>query len=394
MPTTTYIRGPESTENIPSARRVRDVADRMALLDPDIAPLVQLLTTARKRDCFNTKFEWIEKGLPDRWSKTTAAYTAGDTNLGVDQSKKFSIGDVILVPRTGERMRVTAVNDGSNVITVTRAVGGTTAAALNNNEDLLIIGNAYPEGSRSGVVKSHTEVYPYNYTQIVRTPLEVTGSEAASENYTGPDRNRLRSEKAKEHKLSLEYTALFGSRGIDTSDTAKPIRYTGGVFFFLDQSGSGAVKKDAGGILTEPEVEQFCEQIFAHTGGGNTRLLLCAAGVVSVLDQLAMGRIQLVPSDRTYGITVKQWVTGHGTLLIVEDRLLEWGLSGSNGYGGHAIALAPEKLTYRYLRGRDTKLLIDVHDNDYDGFKDEYFTECGWQIENPELHGYMYNITG
>ncbi len=56
-PTQTYIRGAESTENIPAARRVRDVDKVLHKLDPDIAPLIQILTKARKKVAVNSKFE-------------------------------------------------------------------------------------------------------------------------------------------------------------------------------------------------------------------------------------------------------------------------------------------------------------------------------------------------
>jgi hypothetical protein len=106
-----------------------------------------------------------------------------------------------------------------------------------------------------------------------------------------------------------------------------------------------------------------------------------------------MGRLQLVPSDRTFGITVKQFVTGHGVLNIVKDLLLENGPGGVYGYGGHMLLIDPGKVRYRFMRNRDTKLRIDIQANDADAWKDEYLTEWGLELHNPELHAVGYGIT-
>lgn len=389
--TQTVIRAAESTENIPSSRRVRDVARRIAYLDPDAAPFTLVLSRARSKSASNTKFEWIEKDLPARWDQIndTPSPATTDTSLIVDHGSYFSEGDVVSVPAKGEKFQVTSIS--SNTLTVVRAVDGdrVTGASLANNDDLQIIGNAYTEGASAGTEKSHQETYLYNYTQIVRTPFGVTGSEAQSENYTGPDRPRLRAEKAIEHKIDLERTVLFGERNIDTAtSTNTPRRYTGGFFYFVSTNA-----QDMGGIVTEPEIETFCQNLFSHTASGDTRLLFCSPLVISVLDQLVGARIQVAPKETTMGLAVKTWVTGHGNLNIIKHRLLENG-AGGTGYAGYAIAVDPGKMMYRFLQNRDTKLLVDIQAPDLDGFKDEYMTECGWQMENESVHGYFYGVTG
>jgi hypothetical protein len=49
---------------------------------------------------------------------------------------------------------------------------------------------------------------------------------------------------------------------------------------------------------------------------------------------------------------------------------------------------------YRPLRGRNTKLMVDIQAPDLDGSKDEYLTEAGWQVELEKVHGYIYGVTG
>jgi hypothetical protein len=102
----------------------------------------------------------------------------------------------------------------------------------------------------------------------------------------------------------------------------------------------------------------------------------------------------LVPGNQSLGLTVKQFVTSHGTLMITKHRLLESGYTTGDGYGGYMLAVDPNKIAYRFMRNRNTKLRMDIQSPDLDGWKDEYLTEVGWQVMNPQCHGVGTGITG
>lgn len=385
----TVIRGPESTENVPSSRAVRDVGREIHHLDPSANPFTLMLALERDMVATNVKFEWFEKDLAADLDQVNnaAGYSAAATAIVVDNATYFHPFDIVKNLRTAEQFRVTAVTTATQTLTIVRGTGSTAAAAMVDNDDLLIIGTANPEGASVGEERSWAETNPFDYTEIFRDPFGTTGSEAAMENYTGDDRTRLRREWAIEHKLRLERAFLFGERNKDATDTGKPIRYTGGFLYWATENIT-----DAGGTLTEPEMETFCENVFKHTSGSGTRSLMCASGVISVIDMLAVGRLHLVPKDNVYGMTVKQWATSHGDLMIVKHRLLKTGAGGS-GYGGYALAVEPKALRFRYLRGRNTKLLIDRQNRGDDKWTDEYFTEAGLEFRNPKLHGVLKSVT-
>jgi hypothetical protein len=398
------VRAPESTTNVDlnnNLRRVRDVSREIMYLDPDAAPLTVASSREQSQSTSNSKFEWMEKGLPARWDADNGTTGTG-TSVTVNNAKFFSVGDLVAVPRTKERMIVTAVNTGTNVLTVTRGVGILAAQALADKDDLLIIGNAYLEGDVSGTPKSVLEDFRYNYTQIIRTPFGATGTEMNSENYTGPDRTRLRMEKGVEHKIDIERTGLFGERNIDTSSADNPRRYTGGLLYFLEAHDLTGVPtaqiKDFSGTASEPEIEDWLQTVFGPTGAGDSRTLLASPLWVSIFDQIAAQRIMVVDRSETYGVTVRQWVTAHGTLNIVKHRLLENNpaptATSPSGFAGYALAVDFTRIKYRFLNNRNTKLSMDIQANDYDGFKDEYMTECGWQVGLPQVHGIGKNATG
>lgn len=382
MPTNIRVR--ESTENVPSSRRVRDVADTIQYLDPNENPFVLLSKASGSRTVMNSKFEWIEKELPTKSTQVDTTTGTG-TTVQVDDASIFFVNDVVQVLRTTELMRVTAI--ASPNLTVERGVGSVSTAALADNDDLLIIGTSNAEGGSLGTPRSVQETYPYNYTQIFKLPIGTTNTEAVSENYGGRDQPRLRKEAGIYHMMEIERSFLYGQRNIDTTSTATPVRYSGGFTYWVTTN-----LQSASGTLTEPEMETFTQTVFQATGAGNTRVLFAAPGVVSIIDQLAAGRLETVPSDKTFGIEVLTWLTSHGRFNIIKHRLLENG-PGGTGYGGFALAVDPKKVQYCPLRERDTKLRIDVGTPGDDSWTDEYITEAGFQISNQKVHGILYSVT-
>lgn len=383
----------ESTANIPASRRVRDVDRGIAYVDPDENPLIAVTRGAKdgSKSCYNSKFEWIEKDmLPPRWDQVNGAATTGETALTVDNGGYFTVGDLVKVSTTGEVVLVTA-KPSANVLTITRSFGdasGTAAATIADNADVRIIGNAIEEGAAVGTPRSQEETYPYNFCQIFRTEFGTTGTEMVSENYTGRDRVRQAKEAAIEHAVDIEGAFIWGERNEDTSSTASPRRATGGLLYYLTSNAKSSV-----GTLTEPEMEDWAEDLFQRTGGSNTRLLLASPTWVSVINQLAAGRLQVAPKEDTFGVHITRYVTGHGDFLIAKHRLLVNG-AGGNGYAGHAIAVDPKRIKYRYLRERDTKLYKDRQAPGDDKYTDEYLSECGLQVENPAYHGVASGLTG
>lgn len=389
------VRSRESTENVPqSTRRKKDVSEKIDFMDPDAAPFTLLTKRMNKKPAHDTKFYWMEKELPPKWDQVNnagAAYDASTTAVVVDNAKYFSVGDIVNAVISGEKLRVTAVDVATNTITVVRAVGNTAASAagLANNADLQIIGSAYAEGSPLGLEKSHVERELFNYTQIHRTPFGATGTAEAVDWYTPKPKKQLLTEKGIEHKIDLERTALFGERNIDTTSTNNPRRYAGGALFYLADN-----IFDAGGTLTSAELWGWMQDVYNVTSGSDKRVLLAAPLLITVMDQLAIGSMQLAPGDKTWGISVTQFLTSHGTFNIIKHRLLANGVSGTAGYGGFGLLLDPSKWSYRPLPGRDTFHRPDVGVDGDDGWTDEYLTEAGFEVRASKTQGVIKGVTG
>jgi hypothetical protein len=388
---TTMVSAAESTANVNTSQQVRDVADQLAYLDPDAAPFTLVTSKADKRVAENFKVEWPEKETRPKYDQINngAGYNSTATSLVVDNGAYFRNGDVVSVPRTGEKFQVSSIS--TNTLTVVRAVDGdrTTGAALVDNDDLFIIGSAYAEGAAVGTEKEVQESWVYNYTQIFRDPFGATRTQQNTKSYLGNNRVRQRKEYASYHRIHIEQSMLFGERNRDTAtSTNSPRNYMGGFLYYATSNA-----KDAGGTLTEAEVWSWCESLFTYTAGSSSRVVYASALLCSVIDLLAGARLRTVPKDETYGIAVKEWVTSHGTLMIVKHRLLVNG-AGGQGYGGYGLACEPSQMAYRYLANSDTQLLIDRQAPGDDKWTDEYLTECALEFKLPGLHGVLSGVTG
>jgi hypothetical protein len=376
------------TNTVLAARLKIDMSERIALLQPSATPFVTFLKRAQgnKEVATNPKFSWLEDDLGARWDaiNAVAGFTDADTKLIVDHGEYFSVGDTVKVPRTGEVLLVTVINpDGDNTdeITVTRAFGTTTAAALVDNDPLVIIGNANQEGGASRTIKSTTEVEAYNYCQIFKTTFGLTNTAIATDMYGGPDLAYQQKKKGIEHMIDMARAFYFGQLKADVTGD-HPRRATKGLLAFLTSN-----NYDASGALTKDEFDQgICEYVFLK--GSKEKLALCSARVLSVINGWAESKLQTKQGDDTFGLAVTEYISPFGKLNLVHEPLFEGAV-----YGGYAAFIDVENVKYRPLKGRDTTLETNVQANDVDGRTDQYLTEAGLEVRLPATHALLTGVT-
>ena len=375
----TNITGVRTTNNILQNRRVVDMAKQIALLDPNEGPLLSFLKLAKNnsRCVYNPKFEWLEDDLMETWGTASGEHTNAVTTLSTNDGSIFRSGDIVKVPATGECMLVTAVS--GNDLTVTRGYGSTVAAAISADADLLIIGSAMEENSNGREVKSTVESNGYNYTQIFRTPIALSGTEAASKMHGGRDRAYQRRKASLEHKRDIARALYFGQRKEDVSGAA-PRRTMGGLIEFLSGEDTQVAFDSTSKPLTYRSFDsEVAAAAFRH--GSKEKLLIAGPALASAINSWSESRlVSDIAEDATYGIRVKNLITTYGDLKVIYDPLLE------GAYKGYGFVLDPENVRYAYLDGRDTKLYTDIQDNDVDGVIDEYLTECSLELRLPKTH--------
>jgi len=384
FPPGTVLVGDLATDVINQSQRVIDMDDRIAELEPNAAPLVVLLKKLKKVQAISPKVEWLEHLLLPRYDALTAAMTNVATTATVAHGAYFRVGDVIRNTNTGEAMEVTAV--AGNTLTVNRGIGGVAAvASAGTTDELFIVSNVNVEGASLRTIKQTKLNNLFNFCEIVRTPFGITGTEAASKLYGGPDRNRLQATNGVEHMRDWEQICFFGAKKEDTTTApGAPKRFAGGLIEFISTNITGTV-----GTLTEAAWVAFLRSGFRF--GSDRKILFASPLVVQAIEGFARNNIRVSGSEdhaETYGIQMRSYVSGQGIVDIVMERA--W--NDSNNYKGYAFLVDLDAIEFHTLR--DTKLLEGRQANDADKLEDEYLTEACPVVKNEQKHALLTGVTG
>ncbi len=369
------------TNTIVEHRLRIDMSEKIAELEPNASPLITLTKKMkRRRVVTNPEFSWMEQDPGNRWDaiNNTDGYSNSATVWAVKNAGYFRVGDIVQVPRTTEVVLVTNVTQ--NTITVERGWGNSTKAQLEGDDPLVILGNANEEGAKLREIKTTEPVKKTNYTQIMRTPVGVTNTLAATSTYGPKAMAYYRHLDGINHAIDMERTIWLGKKGKDIYN-GKPLRTTGGVLEFLTDN----VLNVTGTQLTEQAFTEWLEVVFRY--GSSEKILFACGRLCTIIDLWAQNNLKTVPGERTYGVKIKEYVSSHGTLFIVKHKLFEGSV-----YGGMGVILDMNNVAYCPLKGRDTKLLTGRQDPDEDAVKDEYITEFGVEVRLPKTHAIIKGV--
>lgn len=376
----TIVTGDLATDTINQSQRVTDMDDKIADLEPNIAPLTVLTKKLRKRPAIAPKVEWLEHEPMPRFDVLSASAASNATSLPITNGNYFRVGDLIRNTNTGAAYEVTATAAGN--ITVGAALGSVATAAHTSGDEIFIVGNMNAEGVGLREIKMPKLANAFNYTEIVRTPYGLTGTEAATKLYGGPDRARLKAEAGMEHLRSWEQIALVGARSENLTVTGKPKRTAGGLTEFVTTNVT-----NAGGTLTQTTFQTFLRAGFRY--GSGRKILLASPLVVSALEGFARNNYQVNDNRAaTYGINMKTYTSGQGDVDIVMER---W-LNDSLNYRGWAFLIDLDNVRWAPLR--DTKLLEDRQGPDLDKMEDEFLTEATFEFRHERTHAILKGVTG
>ncbi len=395
---------PAATSVNPTSR-VLDVSAKVHLLDADNNPLVIFAKKAGKKVATNPQFRWQEDRFePKSVTLDTTALAALDdgttTTFSLPAGQEFyaTVGDLMTIPGSAgaapnnydEIMLVTAVASNGLDLTVVRNFSARSSAWAGTPAlvalTAYLTGTAFEEGSAAATPKSTKIQFKSNFTEIFKDAFAVTGTDDASEMYSGPDRPRLRRKKALKHMRDIERALILGQPKEDVTTGSYPRRSTGGVLYHIttnveDRSGSG------GGLNYQVWTE-WAESVFRY-GESKTRLVLASAEVITAVDMMANDKYFAKTPEEVYGVRTMRIATSHGDFLLVRHK--QFGDMGLNGY---AIALDMQDVNYRFMRGRDTKFFSDIQTPGDDLMKDQYLTECGLEFPLEERSGVLKGVTG
>jgi|SRR3990170_4319225 len=389
----TTISGIVGTANPQSARMIVDMAKTIAMLDPEAGPLVVIVKNLASLETTNTTFDSLEDDLRPRWAYVNLAYTAAGLTLTVDDAYKGYVGALVKHVSTGAIFYISAIASATTW-TIVEDYGATATPNMAVNDALYIMSNVNPQGGtyRSGFTTQETK--QSNYTQIFQTAMDFARSTMMTAWYGGDYVASERRKAGIDHLVRIEGQFIFGELKdttlLDADSAAKKARATQGALSFITTN----VDTIASGILTEKDVVAHYSKVLNYDSNSQ-RMSFCGSKALEAFSGFARDKIRLIPRDRTYGIQVAEWIHPWGAqVLLKRHRQLENSTVGdtTQGYAGYMITLNMKNIKYRYLSGSDTKLLVDVRSN-FDGQRDLYLTECGFQLNLEKTHGVLKGIT-
>lgn len=392
---------------VTEGRVIVEMADKIALLKVAQTPLTSLLTNVgkewngsswtgqlkNKAVTSQREFSWMEDRYSGRTVKVVGAYLSTDvaitvTGAGVSPALVFTKGDVVLCPRTGERMFVSAA--AGAVVTVSRSLGTTAAAALIDGDTLTKAGNANEENGGMRNINTTVKVKLSNLTQIHRTTIGVSGSLDNTLLYGGKELPYLREKMLTEHKFDIEDSFWRGEKstqaaGNTLATQGHEITTTSGIDEFLN-AGSSYIQ-DQNGYLTAPDLNNWIRNGAYY--GDPTKVVIAGSLVIAAINETARGQIRLANEVEKYGIKISTYDTAFGMLKLVYNPRF------TDVYAGYAYALdfTDECIRYRFMANRDTKLRTNIQAPDIDGEVDEFLTEAGLELREAPRHSILRGVS-
>jgi hypothetical protein len=374
--------------------RPKNYRELFTLMEPNgNAPLNALLAMGSSEPTDDPEYKNFRDELPDRKmtvNGAVASTSTGTITIDASDDNKFAVnGSIVVNSETGEVMHVTA-DTTATTLTVTRNIGGTTHQIADNAE-LFIAGFAAQEGGSSPTAISFDATVASNYTQIFRTAFQVSNTLNSTFLRTGDKMDEAMTKALKLHMSDIERAMFFGVKHESNGSSAQPTRFTGGLLNSLTNvvditTDYGSYGGSAAGEMTEEGFDQLLiSTIFKY--GSKQKIAFVGENVANHLQQMGKDRWQPTALEGAYGVNLTRYNTFAGDLMVHLHPQFRQVPNMKNAM----IIVDFPYLTYRYLEGRDTQLLENRQSPDADSVKHEYLTECGLELLQDKVHGYIKN---
>lgn len=390
------IQGMRGTGEFNTDFRPKNYRELYTLLEPNgNAPLNAMLAMGSSEATNDPEYKNFRDELPDRVVKVNGAVAStstGTITIDASNENKFIVaGSIVVNSETGEVMHATADVTGTT-LTVTRNIGGTTHQ-IADDALLFVAGYAAQENGTMPTTISFDATVASNYTQIFRTAFGVSNTLKSTNLRTGDKLQENMTKALKLHMSDIERAMFFGKKHEANGSTSTPTRYTGGLITQLSSvvditTDYATYGGSAAGQMTEEGFDGLLiSTVFKY--GSKQKIAFVGETVANQLQQIGKDRWQPAAMQQTYGINITRYSTFAGDLLVY----LHPQFRQIPGMKSGMLIVDFPYLCYRHLEDRDTKLLENRQNNDQDGVKHEYLTECGLELLQDKVHSYIKNWT-
>jgi len=385
------VLGMRGTGDWTTSERPTNFREEILLLFPNSPVSLTALMSKIKSEITNDpKYTIFTKQLPSQRVTVSGSQTSSDTTIelsGTTPAKVLKKGHALINERTLEVVWVVA-DPASAYTSVEVSRGkGSTAAAMNDDDGLVVIGTHHQEGASIPTSISYDPSEVVNWCQIFRTSVFLTNTARATKLRTGSDMMERQRETLEIHAIEREMAYIFGT-GVEDTSGAQPERTTKGFVSLVTSNVT-----DFADEFDIDTWETFLENVFED--GSNEKLLLCGNTALTTINKVGRvhGEIQMTPAAETYGLMMRRYATPYGYLQILQHPLL----SKNATFRDWGIVIDTNYLVDRILSGnginRDTNYYENRQAPGDDATKDEWLSETGLELQFESVNGVFKNAS-
>ncbi|MCA8912028.1 MAG: DUF5309 family protein, partial [Planctomycetes bacterium] len=248
----------------------------------------------------------------------------------------FRVGDIIQPEGSEEVLQVTAIS--TNTLTVTRAYGGSTAAAVVDDQKVSVIGHAALEGEDAAASAHRNRTRKENFTQIFTETVTISGSmDAVGLHAVEREFDYQVIQRLRELMRSLEQTVIGGFKAAANPQGSASVRRTmGGLLQFI----SGSVDDASAAALTEDILNASLRNVWEL--GGRPTAIVCNGFQKRKISSFIQSSRRYEPESQAlrnvvdvyesdFGVQrviLSRWVPADKILLLDLDKLQVMPLQG------------------------------------------------------------------
>lgn len=395
------IQGLRNTVNFATDVRPKNWREGILLQKPNgMFPLFALTSQMRKEVVDDPEYNWFEKCLNARRLVPSSSAGSSATTISVSSGAKLvSKNTMLFNEATKEILFVSASPESDTALTVTRGFAGTTAAAIATTDRLLVIGTAFPEGSKAPVGLAYDPYKRYNKCQIFRRTTAITGTASKTKVRTGDEWREQKRECAEYISIDIEQAMWFSKQSETTLD-GQPIRTMDGIMNQIDPANTIDCSVAYASGVSFDDLQVLMKDVFKY--GSSEKLCFCGDLFLLTLQQIIQNTPNCVwkfdSTTKEYGMDVTRLKTPFGTVVFKTCPLFNLSttdFSGDTpiyGYDSHGFILDMEQIRYVHVDGRDLHFEDRLEEIGEDAKKSGYIAECSIKVAHKENHFHIANL--
>lgn len=339
-----------------------------------------LVTRIPRLPVASQTFAMVSRGFRSRSCVLSNAVTPGDTQFTLSDAGMLMNGDVLELP-SGEHVEVIVdPNPATGVITVRRAVEGTSAATVASGATALLIGNSRTGSEIDQNAVAYKPVGVVQHCQTFQHPVQVGGSLQGSSGFelTPGLRSPLDQYKmdALQNLMDDMETSSYYGLGEAPSATGRPKQK--GLRVLI----SNKVSPPSNAAAYKPTdlIRDTMEK--ARLGGGDPDVLLLSTNFMTGLATWGQAVQRIDAGVNVFGTPIAVFEAPFlGGLSIIEAPLLR---------PYTAVALTSSEVRMRLKRNE----FWSPRGARGDAFEGDWIAEGAIELDNPAHHAWVEGITG